>query len=59
VNVYSVLCVITSSVIFSARAAAYIARYRHMLLPVRLSVCLSVSPSHRWITLKRLKSGRP
>ena len=33
---------ITSSVIFSARAAAYIARYRPMLL--YLSVCLSVTP---------------
>jgi len=45
---------LTSSVLFSACAAAYIARYRPMLLPV----CLSVCPSHWWITLKRLKSGQ-
>jgi len=37
-------------------ATAYIARYRPILLPVYLSVC--PSQSHRWITLKRLVSGR-
>jgi len=30
---------------------------RSLLSPVRLSVCLSVCPSHRWISQRRLKLG--
>jgi len=40
---------------FLARDSMCLARY--MLSPVRLSVCLSVCPSHGWIRQKRLKLG--
>jgi len=47
----------TVGIVASFCARQHICYSAYMLSPVRPSVCLSVCPSHRWISQKRLKLG--